>query len=140
MEVIEDERVEAEMQDAQQQRGLLPQEQLPPDAALSDDFSLRQSVRSSQHVVRNEAHGVRQRHGRHADRRPPGICPQQGVSAAAKEPPESQEAGEQHGERGVQEQRRAEDHGQRVPVEADALLQRRTAEETLLLNTQRSIS
>lgn len=91
------------MQHAQQQRRLLPQEQLLLGLAVCDDFGLGQRVRRPDHVVGHEAEHVGQRHGRHAARRPPGVDPEFGFFATPEEPFESQTAGEEHGGGGVEE-------------------------------------
>ena len=127
------------MQHAQQQRRLLPQKQLPLRLAVCDDFSLSQRVRRPDHMVRHKAQDVGQRHGRHAPHRPPGVHLQFGVVATPQESLESEAAGDEHGGGGVEEQSGVEEHGEGVPVEADSLLQRRTAEVLPLLKTDSNI-
>lgn len=126
------------MQHAQQQRRLLPQEQLPLRLTVCDDFSLSQRVRRPDHVVRHKAQDVGQRHGRHAPQRPPGIHLQFGVFATPQESLDGKAAGDEHGGGGVEEQSGVEEDGEGVPVEADAFLQRRTAEVLMLLKTDQT--
>lgn len=126
--VEEEQGVQADVQHAQHQRGLLPQEQLPPGPAVPDDLGLGQRVRRPHRVVGNEAEDVGQRHERHADQRPPG-----GGAAAAQEVLEGQAAGDENGGGGVEEERRVEEDGEGVPTEAELLLQGGAAEVPLHL-------
>lgn len=134
--VEEDERVEAEVEHAQQQSGLLPQKQPLLSFTVGDEFGLGQRVRRADHVVGDEAEYIGQRHSRHACRHPPGIRPEFGVAAAAQELFDSQGAGDERGGGGVEEERRAKEDRESVPVKADVLLQRRAAEVGLLLQEQ----
>lgn len=136
VQVEEEQGVEAQVQDAQQQRRLLPQKQLPLGLAVRYDLGLSQRVRCPDDVIWDEAENVGQRHGRHTPCHPPGLDPEFRVAPAAQEPLQSQSAGDEHSSGGVEEQRRAEEDGEGMPVEADVLLQGGTAEVPLHLERQ----
>jgi len=133
IEVEEEQRVEADVHHAQQQRRLLPQKQPPLGLTICDVLGLGQRVRRPHSVVGNKAEYVGQRHDRYGHHHSPGVHPEFGVAATVQEPFESQTAEDEHGGGGVEEQRRAEEDGQGVPVEADVLLQMGTLEVLTLL-------
>lgn len=131
VQVKEEQRVEADVEHAQQQRRLFSQEQTLLGLTVRDDFGLSQRVRRPHRMVGNEAECVGQSHGRHAPHHLPVVRPEFRVAATAQKSLQSHAAGDKHGDGGVEEQRRAEEDRQSVPVEADVFLQRGAAEVPL---------
>lgn len=131
VQVEEEQRVEADVEHAQQQRRLFSQEQMLLDLTVCDDFGLSQRVRRPHRMIGNEADRVGQSYGRHAPHHRQVVRPEFMVAATAQKSLQSQAAGDEHGGGGVEEQRRAEEDGQSVPVEADVFLQRGAAEVPL---------